>query len=302
MTLGELISRICDVLSIETTNYRTYSRQAIVDHVNRGIMIFRQEVEDVWYRTNVPLVANQSIYNFPTQNVRAQRIAYNDSTMEPDTILGLQAIDAKWETTPGSEPFIWSSDGLPHTQFRVYPKPTVSSGDTFGFSAELGVVVRWQTGGADATFSQETGIVVDVTDSTFDSELGEVQFVSSPGLAQLEVWGTAKPGTLSGDGDLVPVKCGYELAPAWYALWQTYLEEAEHHDSQLAAFYQGMWNDLLARAKERQAAPLPNQVHVLGSGGIRQKEFPDFHPQMTVNGVPIVVSWGRSGLGPMLGD
>lgn len=303
MTLGELLSRAYKILSVTASEPRTYTREQLVEYLNRGILLFRQRVEDRWFRYRIPLIADQSEYDFDAQHVRTQRIAFDDVTMEPMTILGLQGMDSMWQTTPGPEPWAWSSDGLPHDQFRVYPKPTDSSADVITFVGDYGVVVRVTEDGTDATFTQETGIVVDATDSTFVSETGEIVRADAVGLGQLEVWATLEPGALVGDGDLVPIKCGYELASLWYCLWQTYSEQSDHYDSSLSSYYKGMWEDSIARALERWEMPLPNQVHVLGSSGAGTgSAWPKFQSTMTVNGNPVTVSWPRGRAFPMLGE
>jgi hypothetical protein len=303
MTRGELLDRAFNILQDTRSEQRSYTEVQLGAYLDRGILLFRQEVEDKWYRYQVPLVANQSIYSFDSQHVRTQRLAFDDSTMEPLALIGLQAMDAKWQTTTGPEPWAWTSDGLPHDQFMVYPKPTGSSADVVSFVGEYGVVVRVQADGVDQTFTQQTGLVVDSTDGTFLQEVGEIIFADTVGLGQVEVWATLKPEPLTGDGDRVPLKCGYELAPLWYCIWQTYLEEGDHHDSALASYYKGMWIDLLERAQERLSSPLPNQVHVLGTSfSDTGTGWPRFESTMTFGGGPISVTWPRGRAWPVLGD
>lgn len=313
MKLGELLDRAYDVLQDDKASPRDYLRQPLVDYVNRGCLLWRAQIEDYWFREYVPLVANQSIYDLPDECVRVQRISFDDTTMDPTTILGLQGLDEKWETTTGPEPFLWTSHGLPHNQFRVYPKPTTSSGDVYiyaiapaggGDTVDDGLIVQYTDSGGNATFitdpldpgmtDPDTGITLAIDGVQFFDEDGEVMVFDASGLAQLEVWSVERPSDLTGDGDIVPVKAGYELAPLWYTLWQTYLEEGERHDSNLAGLYRGLWNDLVLRAQENRSTPLPLQVHVLGGNGrATGGHWPRFNSSMTVNGSPVTVKWSR---------
>lgn len=312
MILGDLLTRASDIIAAD------YERSAMVAYVNRGITVWRQQVEDRWFRAYIPLVAGQGVYSFPDENVRAQRIAYDDSTIEPTSILEMQALDSKWQTTTGAQPFKWTSDGLPHNQFRIYPVPSSSSTTEYayevaaaggGTTADDGEIVwyeadtsTFETDPNDAGHTDpNAGLIVALDGAQFLENDGEVVVFEASGLELLEVWGVERTDPVSGDGDTILVKPGYELAPLWYALWQTYLEEGDRHDSGLAGLYRGLWADLVERALLRKANPLPLQVHVLGGGpGSRAQAFQDFSTSMTVGGVPINVRWPRLG-GAVLG-
>lgn len=285
MNLQALLQRAYSVLGDDFANPRFFPRARLVDLMNRGVQEFRSEVNDEWYERDIALVSGTAIYDFPVGHVRTQRVAYADKTLVPRGVVGaLTGQDELWQDHTAQEPIYWTSDALPHNQFRVVPTPSVTSTEFWSFALaasggstiEDGTVV--ETTSPDETFtfildpadpahlSIEDGLVLGVDGFAIDSEDGVLVEVDAEGADVLTVWGTLRAGEMSGDGDDVPIKAAYSLAPLWYCLWRTFEEEAEHHNSTLAGFYKSKWKALVDGGKAVAENPFPREVHVIRGG------------------------------------
>lgn len=329
MNLTDLLSRYYDAVGDSVSAPRTFALATTTAYMNDACLFFRAAVREFWFRVDMPVVAAQQTYNLPANALYLQRVSYGDNWLEPVVQLQLTAIDPKWHTLTAAEPLGWTQDGVNHNQFRIYPATTASSAESFTYSAaptgggaesDYGMLVRFtDSAGADADFQADTlaggawpytleddtggaaglhaerGIVISVTDMVLDTDLGEVQQFASSGADLLTLWCVELPPTMADGSATVPLKPAYQIAPLWYALWQTYLEEGEHHNSQLAAYYGGLWAETIQSAKDRAADPLPYRIRAKQSLG-----QPGYVPRLrmsdtiTVDGNPITVTfpWG----------
>lgn len=313
MKLQDLKIRAFDILGDDPADARWFDADTLVTYMNRGCLIFRREVGDEWYRVDIPVVANQAIYDFPLDNVRVERMAFDDRYMEPTSVTSLQGRDPRWEATDSVQPFMWTSDGLLHTQFRIWPKPTTSSPNevlwsagTGGADGEHGVVVRVlrdsvaMTNVVDASnplhTNPEHGLTVSISGYSTSTDVGEVVSAVTSGGGLLTLWLVERPAPMTDDQDEVPVGQAWQLAPLWYAMQQTYLEEADHHNSVLASFYGDLFRQYIVRAKLRYSNPSPRQIHRLQGRSYtagRPSDGLRFSPTVLINGVPVTVRWPR---------
>lgn len=294
MNLGDLLTRVYYILGDVRSNPKFFLRERVVDLLNEGCRQFRRSVEDEWYRQDIPLVAGQHTYTFPDINVRAQRIAFKDYTMRPRTVQDIVGIDAKWETRTGPNPLDWTTQGLPHNQFRVYPTPTITSTAGISQSGEYGAITSWNDG-AYATFSSEYGGITQIVgEPQFNSEYGAITTISQTEVAGLTVWGVVKAATMEGDADEVPLKTIWWKAPLAYCLWQLYEGDGEQHNRVLAGVYKDRFNATVSNAQDRVSSPLPFLVFKLGQrvGRSSSRSFLPFAPE---TGSGQSIGWPRKG-------
>lgn len=272
-TLHDLLVAVWHVVGDRVDNPRFYPRLELVTLLNEGALQFRVEVEDEWYTREIPVAAGVQTYTFPEDHLRAQRLAYADETMEARGSVGaLTGEDENWQTSRSPSLIYWSSDAVNWNQFRVIGIPTQSSPDYWVWSQDLGTIVRFQNP-TDFTFTggvggnPDRGIVWYMEDSTFFEDRGVIVGLEEIGAAVITVWGTLKPQLMSGDGDEVPIKPAYWMAPAYYALGRLYEHGRDRHNAVLAGLYKGMWQEMIDQAKALSEEPMPRMVNVIGAAG-----------------------------------
>ena len=54
LTLGDLLDRAYDRLGGEPAKTRWFPPGPLVEYINRGLLLFRAEVEDDWFRIDIP--------------------------------------------------------------------------------------------------------------------------------------------------------------------------------------------------------------------------------------------------------
>lgn len=324
MLLGEGLDRVYDILGDVRSNPREFPRARIVDLLNEGCMVFRRFVEDEWFRATQDLIADQAVYTFPTQSMRAIRVAFEDVTLIPTTVQELQAFDDRWTTRKQPRPTRWTTQAQPHNKYRLYPTPQQNSSGTYTLQgdpnyafpvgtpgvwpADNGIVARWQNeGGSFATFAADPNVIgwdaddgelMAVDAYRFNQENGILGVVLPTGVGNLTLWLVKIPQTVSDDLEELPIKLAYRMAPVFYVLWQTYEEEFEHHNPVLAAFYRDEFKALVERAREQASDPLPYMVHKLGYGSPFREEAPalPFAPTgLDDTGSPMNLGWPKTG-------
>lgn len=288
MNLGALLARAMDVLGDDPADPREFPRQPLVDAANRGCLAFRVACHEVWRRADLAVIANQAEYTIPPEILSLQRVAYDDETLEARASNTLQSRDSEWMTRPG-EPVSWTSYGLDYNKFRLWPIPTVGSDETFTFSSDYGVIVRYSDG-ADFTLTSEFGLMTVLEGVTFTEDHGELFYVSAPETESLTLWGTDRPTTLVDDGQEIPIRKPWQIAILWFVLWQAYDDEGDHHNGILSAWYRDQWFDVVRRCREHVGSPVATQVHKLrgaGTGDVDGLRYGD----VIVNGNPVSVTW-----------
>lgn len=288
MNLGTALTRIYDVLGDNPASPREFQRQPLVDAINRGCLVFRVSCHEIWRRVDVAVVAAQAEYTIPPEILSLQRVAYDDETLEARASNTLQSRDSEWMTRPG-EPDCWTSYGLDYNKFRLWPIPTVGSDETFTFSSDYGVIVRYSDG-ADYTLTSNFGLMTVLDGITFTENYGELFYVSVPETASLTLWGTDRPATLSDDGQEIPLREAYQSAVLWFALWQAYDDEGDHHNGVLAAWYRDQFFDLVRRCQEHVGGPVATQVRKLRGAGTGDVDGIRYG-SVILNGVPVDVTW-----------
>jgi len=293
MVLLDILSRVYHVLGDDIVSPRWFQRTRLVALANQACLEFRAAVEDEWYSQDIALVANVDTYSYRSDNVRAQRIAYADVTLEPRGVVGVfTGQDDRWQSHTGAAPAYWSSDALPHDQFRVVPTPSVASTESWAFTAENGdIVVTSDVSGA-YSFTSESGVVLAVFGFSPDSEDGAIVAIGAAGADVLTVWGTVAPTAMVADGDEVAIKGAFELAIVWYVLWRTYEEETDHHNRELAGLYKKFWDLELEQATELTNNPFPRMVNVIAGPG-RYGSSVFIRPSDTIHtsGGDVTVTW-----------
>jgi hypothetical protein len=293
MNLGSLLARAYDTLGDDPATPRQYPRQLLVDAANRGCLAFRVACHDVWVRIDIPTVANQAEYTIPADILELRRVAYDDESLEARAANTLQSRDAKWKETTGN-PISWTSLGVAHNKFRLWPIPSVGSDEVFTFTSDYGVIVRYQQPvGTDVTLSQEFGLMTRLDNITFTEDYGELFYVATPENASLTLWGTHRPETLVDDGQEIPIRRPWQIAILWFILWQAYESESDQYNSILSAWYRDQFLDQVTRCKERTSNPVPAQVRALrGSAG--SVSTPNNELQLgdvVIGGVPVTTIW-----------
>ena len=263
MNLGQILSRIYHVVGDSSVSPRFFARARVIKLVNDGCLLFRQQIEDRFYRTDQAVVAAQAIYQFPAGHMRAVRVAFDDVTIEPSTVQELQSLDDLWQTRSAPTPTKWTSQGQAHDEWRYYPVPASASFESAAFTQDTGVVTRFVDTAGAATFNQEQGIVVQISGFDVAPDVGEVAAFAQTGIGHTTVWGVQAPATLVGDNEEIPVKNGYQMAVCYYAIWQLYEEEGDHHNAILAGYYRQKMMERLQRARALKDNPLPTEKHVL---------------------------------------
>ena len=291
VNLQGLLTRAYLILGDDMVTPRWFTRTRLVDLLNRACLEFRAEVEDEWVAYDQALTAATDTYTFRSDHLRTQRIAYSDLTLEPIGTVGvITSRDERWQSHDGAEPRAWSSDALPHDQYRLIPTPSVSSADQYTFSGEYGDMVDLSDVSGAYTFASEYGLVLEVPGFTNVDEYGAIISFSTSGSDLVTVWATGAPGTMTGDGDVVPIKSAFANAPVWYALWRVYEEEGDHHNRELAGLYRKMWRMDVDRAKELAEIPLPRIPNVINPSGGGGGGRAIFRPSDTVGG-SYTVTW-----------
>lgn len=290
MTLGELISRIYNVLGDDEAAPREFPRQPLVDAANRGCLAFRVQCHEVWRRADIPAIANQGEYTIPPDMLSIQRVAYDDASLESRASNTLQSRDAHWLTQTG-QPISFTSYGLAHNKFRLWPIPAEGSDEVHTWSSDYGVVVRYQQPpGTDYVFSSEFGIVTEVDGHTLSSNYGEIMYIPLPESHSITIWATDKPTVLVDDAQEIPIRKPWQIAILYFVLWAAYDEEGDHHNQVLGAWYRDQFFDQVARCKERVSTSVATQVTKLRAG--TSNELGDIqYGDVIVNGVPIPVIW-----------
>lgn len=263
MNLGALLSRVYHIAGDTKTSPRFYPRARVVKLAGDACLMFRQQIEDRYYRTDQAVTADVGVYTFPAGHLRTIRVAFEDETVEPSTVQELQSLDDLWQTRKAPKPYRWTSQGQAHDEWRYYPMPSASTTDPVSFNQDTGVMTRYVDSVGAATFNQETGIVVQISGFDVNPDAGEIAAFAQNNVVQSTVWGVQAPATLSGDEEEIPVKNGYQMAVVYYILWQLYEDEGDHHNAVLAGFYRQKMRERLERARALKDNPFPTEKHVL---------------------------------------
>lgn len=319
MILLDLLTRAYDILGDTQGDPGFFPRQRLVDLINEGCVRFRSKIEDAWFRANQKVVAGTAVYTVPDGCVRIRRVAFDDQTVPPKTILELVALDDKWTTRSSSEPIFWTSDAQSHDEYRYYETPSISTDGAIDFvadtehtgsSVDWGTVADWDESGTLATFNADPanpshvnadyGIWLSVTGSSssgnfsIKTDYGVVVSWLMTFVKQTELWCVERPEPMTSDDDSVPIKAPYQLAPLWYALWHTYEQEEDHHNPVLSGYYRQLFGDELIRAQKLADNPTPYIIRVRGTSygrdgasGLRFPNSVDFG-----SGAQEIV-WGR---------
>ena len=293
MNLGSLLDRAYDILGDDPAAPRKFPRQPLVDAANRGCLAFRSACHDVWIRIDIPTIANQAEYTIPADILELRRVAYDDESLEARAANTLQSRDAKWKETTGN-PISWTSLGVAHNVFRLWPIPNIGSDETFSFTGDYGVIVRYQDPpGTDFTLSSEFGLMTALDGVTFTEDYGELFYVSVPDTGSLTLWGTKRPETLSDDDQEIPIRRPWQIAILWFTLWQAYEGESDQYNSVLAAWYRDQFIDMLERCKKRASNPVPAQVRALrGTAGSVSTPYNELAlGDVIIGGNPVPTIW-----------
>lgn len=298
MNLGGLLDRAYFVLGDVKDAPRFFIYDELVDLANRGVLTFRANCHDVWYRQDVPAVATQGQYDIPTSFLELRRVAFDDVTLEARTVPNLQSRDPKWQSRTGPDPSVWTSLGFAHDKFWVWPQPSESSTETYTWATEYGVTVRiLDSGGTPYTMATELGIMVDLEGVDTPTEYGDIYSVISTENKQFTLWGTARPSTMTSENDEIPLRRPWQIAVLWFMLWQTYEQEGDHYNSVLSAYYRDLFLGQVERCKLRASNPVPAQVRALrGSGEFEAPPDEEGrYGDVSIGGVTKSVIWPRGG-------
>jgi hypothetical protein len=319
MEYSDLVQRFYDITGDDPSlSGRNFPRTRVNTLMNEGALRFRMMVEDKWARTEEATVASQGVYNFPDNALMLIRVAFDRETLEARSILSIVAEDAKWETRESTVPSSWTTDGLGHSQYRVWPTPSVS-GSTITFQADTagpasagdddGIFISTEIDkpvgspdtvtftGSPYTPDPDPDEHVGVT-ATADTEwtiLGDNGVVASYQADDvLTLWYIERPETFAANSDPIPLKNAYQLAPLYYALWKSYEEEGDHNNPILAELYKGKFAEISERGRRRAENPVPRMIHQLGGKPVRdQVRHPFLGDQVTISGSPVTIHFPK---------
>lgn len=295
MTFGDLLDRFYDRVGDRRVRPLFVTEARAKELINAGFRRFRIRVQDHWVETQASLVAGTAVYNLPAGTVRMERLAYDDRTVRPVTILELVSENYRWQAQTGDRVRAWTTEDVDHNQYRVYPTPTDSTAIATSFTSEEGITAYVVLDdGTDAVFSDEEGIVGQVVTAPIQNEEGAIGAAPSTGAAQLTLWLVDGTTDLQQDSDSVQIRDAFALAALYDALAETYSERGDHYNPELSAYYEARFDSEVALAgkmfNEMMAHMLMGVGMDLTTGSPGDNTWP---AQVTVDGNPMTVGWPR---------
>ena len=311
LILGHLQQRFIDATGDIGGSF--FSIDRVNTLLNEGVLNFRSIVEDKWARTEIGPEMDVGVYDMPDDALMLIRVAHDKQTLEARSILSILAEDAKWETRTSVKPSSWTTDGVGHNEFRVWPTPSVdgtvvrfqADDDVTPLDPDLGVIISIaKSPGSDdtATFSGPDNTPTDTeilgVMATVDTEwtiLGDSGVaVTYEAGDVLTVWYVEKPPTMVNAGDPVPLRLPYQVAPVYYALSKTYQEEGNHYNPLLSELYAAKYGEVVERAKQRAENPVPRMIHKLGASPRGDSVHrPYLGDQVTISGTPVTIHFPK---------
>jgi hypothetical protein len=191
-------------------------------------------------KNRITLVADEQTYfDLPSDCYKVLRVTYDDDKLYPITMRELDTYDENWRDTTQTEPERYFLDNLAPGKLGVWPR-TTTSGTTFDFDTEYGVMVRLTEDSTDATFDQETGAVTNITntgDYEFNQEYGVVVRVATTD-DNLKVDYVAIPDDLTVDTDEPEMNKNFHIAYVYFVCKEALLKHGDQRDTQKAMLYE----------------------------------------------------------------
>lgn len=305
MTLRDVLERIYDALGDTIDGPRRITRARATSLVNEGCRVFRSRAEEIWMRYDQAVAQGLSVYTLPAGVFRVKRIAFDDWTLDPATVVELSSIDERWRTAPG-DPRRWTSDDVAWNQWRFWPVPGRTTTELVSMSSEKGIVTRIrESSGANYTpvadplvpgWDPERGLTALIGGMTAIGDRGTITLVEAAGVNQATVWGVETPEAIQSDNQELEIKDCFYQAPVFYALWHIFDQEGDNHNGFLARYYEGRFEAEIEQAIDLVNNPLPYRIHVIGEGHAKsvhdesQTSWPDV---VDFGSGPAFIGWPR---------
>jgi len=295
MNFGNLLDRYFDVVGDRRSSPRMYSLPRAKELLNAGFRKFRIAVQDHLVVTQQALTATQSIYDFPANTVRAERIAYDDRTLSPVTVIELLSENYRWHEKTYTTLRAWTTEDVQHNEYRVYPIPDTSSTAEISMVSEVGILGQvTDVTGAFVPFDTEEGFLGQAVGAVVSPEEGILGQVVASGTSQLTLWLVDGIPDLESDNDQIPIRQAYALSALYYALHETYLEQSDHYNPELADYYEARFESEVRMALKDFADIMPHMLVGVGAdrtmGGFGDITWPS---QATIDGVPQTIGWSK---------
>lgn len=277
LTYTTAYKRAADIIGISTTT----SSQALTNikqDINQGLRIFKNASRRYWTRKEVTtnLVANQQYYTMPEDMVRVTtaRVTSGGLTL-PVVMIDSEEMWNRLNLIPAM------TVGIPTTGFirgkneiGLYPVPSLNSTN--------GLIVSYESRLKDMSLDDATPIInvtngsvtiaaatsvfnanmvgmsLQVTDGSDGNWYPIVGYTSPTAITLENVYqGTSGTGVASLIGSVPDIPEDYHLGLVYYAAYNYFLKRK---DSNTAAGYKALYEDLLMQYKETYAAKTTGQV------------------------------------------
>lgn len=277
LTYTTAYKRAADIIGISTAT----SSQALTNikqDINQGLRIFKNASRRYWTRKEVTtnLVANQQYYTMPEDMVRVTtaRVTSGGLTL-PVVMIDSEEMWNRLNLIPAM------TVGIPTTGFirgkneiGLYPVPSLNSTN--------GLIVSYESRLKDMSLDDSTPIInvtngsvtvaaatsvfnanmvgmsLQVTDGSDGNWYPIVGYTSPTAITLENVYqGTSGTGVASLIGSVPDIPEDYHLGLVYYAAYNYFLKRK---DSNTAAGYKALYEDLLMQYKETYAAKTTGQV------------------------------------------
>jgi hypothetical protein len=256
-------------------NSLSWTVAEINSYINEAVL-YTQQITG-WFEefSNVTCTASVSTYTAPPTIYQFERLTWDRVFLPQTNEYELDRDDPSWRAAPPNNPFRFYFPQMGQQyQIAPYPTPSQNGVDYSPFSQEIGAVAAITladgvTPDTTYTFSQETGIVIGLSDTngaiiifrgdvvanpftTFSGELGELVIYSTDEL-NLGLAYTRLPDLLVLDTDTpqLPVQC--HLALVFYTLMKCFHREGEFQDIELATEWFVAYGDWMESVLENKA-------------------------------------------------
>lgn len=270
MTLGELKAKFYDLIGEDSSslvNVTAATAGRLLNDAYREIARMTGAIEKIHVAR---VVSGTAEYTLPDDAGKIIRVAYDGERIWPHSALEMDAIDQYWETRSGQVDR-YVTDRENNNVIRLYKNPD-TNGAGASFSAETGKIVDIDDTTNTYTFSAETGIIVRMvtTDGSpvwsFSTNTGKIVDVDSY-EDNLEVWYKVDPADMAEDGDTPLTPSWSHLAIAFQAAKEYLLNETEGGNEGLSDLYGQMAEDYITRLRVTVSNRTPERTHYMNDRG-----------------------------------
>lgn len=278
LTFTQTYTRTADLLGVNTAS-DTQDLVNIKQDINQGLRLFKNQARRYWTRKEVStaLVENQQYYTFPEDAVRLTEVRANSNGLDfPILQVDSESMWNRINIIPAmtinlpmyywirgrNEIGLWpipSTDTSAGLIISYEPRlPDMSVDDTTNISVTVTNGSQYVTN-PSASFNANTmvGMWFSVTDGSDGNWYQVVAATSSMLTLENYYQGITENTAPCIIGQASDIPEDYHLGLHYFAAMNFYLKRK---DTESAAFYQGMFSDLIMQYKETYAAKTTGQV------------------------------------------